>query len=124
MYVAVKSAALKSSAGFFANTLQSLALGDTVSVLRHSGKWLEVRAGSVSGWMAATSLSSKRVTGSGYSVSAGEMALAGKGFTPEIEIEYKKSGLDYSGVDVMERLSIPANELLQFINEGSLTKGE
>lgn len=124
MYVAVKSAALKSSTGFFAKTVKTLSLGDAVTVIRDTGKWMEIRAGASSGWAASTSLSAKRVTGSGYSAAAREIALAGKGFSPEVEIEYRKNGLDYSAVDSMENLTIPEEELLKFINDGRLSKGE
>jgi uncharacterized protein YgiM (DUF1202 family) len=125
MYVAVRSAALKSSTGFFAKTLSILSLGEAVTVIRDAGKWMEIRAGaSRTGWAAAASLSAKRVTGSGYSAAVGEIALAGKGFSPEVEMEYRKNGLDYSTVDSMENLNIPDEELLQFIDDGHLSKGE
>lgn len=125
MYVVVKSTPVKSSTGFFARTVKTLALGDTVTAVRESGKWTEVRSGSVSGFVAATSLSSKRVTGSGNSASAGEIALAGKGFSPETEKEFKNvDKLDYSGVDAMERLTVSESDLLKFISDGHLSKGE
>jgi hypothetical protein len=125
MYVAVKNAVLKSSTGFFAKTVKILSLGDAVTVIRNTGKWMEVRSGASStGWAASASLSAKRVTGSGYSAEVREIALAGKGFSAEVEMEYRKNGLDYSAVDSMENLTIPGGELLKFINDGRLSKGE
>lgn len=125
MYVAVNSAEVKSSAGFFGNTIATLALGDTVTVIRDDGKWMEVRtANAQSGWIAATSLTSKRIIGDVRSASASEIALAGKGFSPEVEAEYRANGLDYSAVDAMENLSVPKNDLLKFITDGRLSRGE
>jgi hypothetical protein len=126
MYVAIKSAPLRDSTGFFAKTLKQLAQGESVTVLRNvNNKWVQVRAGgSVTGWVSMSGLSSKRVTGAGYSASVREIALAGKGFSPETEMEYKKNGLDYSGVDSMEKITVAPNDLLKFINDGRLKKGE
>jgi hypothetical protein len=128
MYVAVKAAEVRGSTGFFSRTLGTLNPGDTVTVLRVEGKWMEVRtAGNppLTGWMAAASLSSKRVTSSGRSISGGELALAGKGFSAEVEAAYREGErLDYTAIDRMEAQSIPSGELLQFLNEGRLARGE
>jgi uncharacterized protein YgiM (DUF1202 family) len=123
-YVAVQTTPLKEAAGFFAKELGNLSLGNEVTVVREDGKWTQVRAGNVSGWVASASLSARRVVASNANVSASEVALAGKGFSPDMEIEYRKNGLDYSEVDRMENVVIPAGDLLQFINEGRLSKGE
>ena len=124
MYVSVKTTDVKSSSGAFADKRGTLNLGDTVTIIRTSGNWAEVRAsGSLTGWVSLSGLSSKRITGSGMSSSAGEIALAGKGFSPETEIEYKKGGLDFSGVDRMESINIPDSELQKFVETGRLANG-
>jgi uncharacterized protein YgiM (DUF1202 family) len=123
-YVAVQTTPLKDSTGFFGKELGNLSLGTEVTVVREDGKWTEVRAGNVSGWVASASLSARRVVASNANVSANEVALAGKGFSPDMEIEYRKNGLDYSEVDRMEKLVIPSGDLLQFVNEGRLSRGE
>jgi SH3-like domain-containing protein len=123
-YVAVQTAVLKSSTGFFAKEVGKLPLGTAVTLVRDNGKWSEVRAGSLAGWVVSSSLSARRVIASNSPVTASEIALAGKGFSPDVEIEYRKNGLDYRAVDSMESLTIPPEELLKFINEGHLSKGE
>ena len=123
-YVAVQTAVLKSSTGFFASRVGELSLGDEVTAIRESGKWTQVSKGNLSGWVATTSLSTRRIVSSGSSATIGEYALAGKGFSKELEIEYRKSGLDYSIVDSMERLVIEAAELERFVTEGRLARGE
>jgi hypothetical protein len=123
-YVAVKNAVLKDSTGFFAKEVGNLPLGTAVTLIRDDGKWAEVRAGNLAGWVASASLSARRVVASNSPVTANEVALAGKGFSPDTEIEYKKNGLDYSMVDSMEKITVPAADLLRFIDEGRLARGE
>ena len=123
-YVAVESATVKSSNGFFSQDRGTLPLGTEVTVVRDDGKWTEIRAGNLTGWVAAADLSTRKIIASTSSVTPGEVALAGKGFSPAVEEEYRKNGPDYSAVDVMERMDIPATELLRFITEGRLAGGE
>jgi hypothetical protein len=123
-YVAVQNVILKNSTGFFAKETGNLPLGTAVTLIRDDGKWAEIRAGNLAGWVASASLSARRVIVSNSPVTASEVALAGKGFSPDTEIEYKKNGLDYSMVDSMEKIVVPADDLLRFINEGRLARGD
>ncbi|MDR0720907.1 MAG: hypothetical protein LBF78_14840 [Treponema sp.] len=129
-WVQAKTAALKSSTGFFASKRGNLSYGDEVQVLRLSGKWAEVRSSknsSLSGWIALASLSSKRIvaSGSGSSATASEIALAGKGFNQEVENAYKAGGqLNYTDVDKTEAIAVSEDELRQFIDDGGLKAGE
>lgn len=123
-YVAVQTTPLKDSTGFFAKDLVNLSLGTEVTVSHDDGKWTQVRVEGLSGWVMSSSLSARRVVAQNANVSASEVALAGKGFSQDMEIEYRKNGLDYSSVDFMEESIVTTNELLQFITEGHLSKGE
>jgi len=123
-YVAVQTVVLKDSNGFFAKDLGSLLLGNSVKLIREDGKWSNVQAGNLTGWVPSTSLSARRVITANADITASEVAMAGKGFSPDTELEYKKSGLDYSMVDSMEQITVPANDLLRFINEGRLSRGD
>jgi hypothetical protein len=128
LYVSAKSLDLKSSAGAFANTKGSLSYGDQVTVLQVDGKWVEVRSAanpSVNGWTASASLSAKRVvSGNSSSASAKEIALAGKGFSQEIESAYKANGkLNYADVDRTEAQTIPEKDMYDFIVAGHLSLG-
>jgi len=124
-YVAVQSISLKSSTGFFASNLGTLKFGDTVTLVKDDGKWSQVRSGSVTGWTASSNLSARKlVQSNASSVTANEVALAGKGFSPSTEVEYKKTGLDYTLVDNMEKIAVPLNDLSKFIDDGRLAKGE
>jgi len=129
LYVNVNSASLKSSTGFFASTTGTVKYGDQVRVAAINGKWAQVRTtANVTGWIVSSSLTTKRISTQGNvaNASAREIALAGKGFSPEVEAEYKKDGgdLNYPAVDAMERSTVPDKDLLAFIEEGHLAKGE
>jgi uncharacterized protein YgiM (DUF1202 family) len=134
MFVATKNAELKSSTGFFADTVITLQYGDQVTVVQENSRWMEVRPAkrpSVSGWILTNSLTSKRIiagSGTGTSASADELALAGKGFSEEVEQTYKSrnsaSAANYAEIDAMEALSVSRQELYDFLVEGHLNTGE
>jgi uncharacterized protein YgiM (DUF1202 family) len=130
MYVNVNSASLKSSTGFFASTTGTVRYGDQVTVVAVNGKWAQIRTatGNITGWIPSASLTTKRIStqGSTANASASEIALAGKGFSPEVEAEYKKTGgtIDYTAVDNMEKVTVTDKDLLAFVEEGHLAKGE
>ena len=126
VYVAVKSVALKSSTGFFASTRGTLDMGASATVLNENGKWVEIRSSSVSGWVASSSVTTKKINPSGgTSASASELALAGKGFSQEVENAYKQSGdLDYRPIDAMEAQTVDLAVLKRFLEEGHLAMGE
>ena len=130
LYTAAKNVVLKSSTGFFASNKGTLSYGEQVTVLQVNGKWVEVRSTanpSVSGWTASSNMSAKRIVAveNAGSASAKEVALAGKGFNQEIENTYKAKGtLNYADVDKTEKLTVPQNELYNFVVDGHLSKGE
>ncbi|MDR0504128.1 MAG: hypothetical protein LBH16_12510 [Treponema sp.] len=124
-YIAVQNTSLKDAAGFFAKDIGNLKLGDTVTLVRDSGKWSQVKSGNLTGFVVSADLSTRRVLASGSSnVTASEVALAGKGFSPAMEVEYRKNGVDFSAVDTMEKINVSTDDLLKFINDGRLAKGE
>jgi hypothetical protein len=127
MYVVVRSVPLKASTGFFAKTVGNLEYGAQVTILAINGKWAQLRSGSLTGWTASSNLSAKRVVAQGdnRSASASEMAMAGKGFSEEVEKEYKTGkDLNYNAVDDLEKIKVTDETLLGFIDEGRLAKGE
>ena len=123
-YVAVDKLAVKDGTGFFSQDLGSLPLGSAVTVTRDDGKWTQIKAGNLSGWVSSSGLSTRRVIAASSAATPAEIALAGKGFGPEVEREYRSGGLDYSTVDYMEQLVTPVAELRQFVTEGRLAGGQ
>jgi hypothetical protein len=126
VYVAGKSVTIKSSTGFFASNRGTLVYGDQATVVNESGTWVEITsAKGVNGWTAASNVTTKRITASGgTSASANEIALAGKGFSEEVEDTYKADGnLNYAGVDDVENIQVPDEEVQTFIVDGHLAQG-
>jgi hypothetical protein len=127
MYVGIKKAEVRASTGFFASLRGTLELGTPVTVLRSGEKWTEIRPANsaFSGWVASAALTARRVSASGFTPGAGEVAMAGKGFSGEVEQIYREGeGLDYSAVDAMESFTVPGEELYTFLAEGRLAAGE
>jgi hypothetical protein len=127
MYVGIKKAEVKASTGFFSSLRGTLEMGSPVTVLRSREKWMEIRSANpaLSGWVASAALTGKRVTASGFTPGAGEVAMAGKGFSGEVEQIYREGEqLDYSSVDLMESFVVPREELYTFLTEGRLITGE
>ena len=123
-YVNVRNAEIKENTFFFSRTLAQLSLGDEVSLLRDTGRWSQIRAGNITGWVSSSILSTRRIVPANTGASVSEVALAGKGLSPDMELEFQREGLDYSLVDYMESIIISQEELLEFINEGRLRQGE
>jgi hypothetical protein len=129
MYVTAKTVEVRSSTAFFADTLGALSYGAPVSVLQEYGKWAKIKSSEppgLSGWVAAASLTSKRIiVNTSTSASANEIALAGKGFNQEVENAYRQNGtLNYEAIDAMEAIQIPNRQLFSFLQEGRLARGE
>ncbi|MCL2008052.1 MAG: hypothetical protein FWG77_08210 [Treponema sp.] len=129
-WVSARTVTLKSSTWFFASNRGSVSYGDQVSVIQLSGNWAEVRSTtnpSLTGWMAAANLSTRRIipTEGPGGATASEVALAGKGFDRDIENAYRARGhLNYSDVDRTEGLNVAESELLRFLTEGRLATGD
>ena len=126
LYVAAKGVELKASTGIFGRVVGTLAFGEAVTLQQNQGKWISVRnASGRQGWAPADAFSTRRVLSSGSGVSASEFALAGKGFSDDLEKVLRSSGeVDYSAVDAMEKRSVSPEDLLKFLKEGRLAEGE
>ena len=128
MYLSVKTAPVKSSAGIFASTVGTLTYGESVTVIQQKNNRVEIKASgsSLTGWTSAGNLTAKRITSSGgASASADELALAGKGFSAEVEKSYRQdSSLNYADIDAMESQSVTDSRLRKFITDGHLAGGE
>lgn len=130
MSVQVKEGVLREKASFLGKPVGNVAYGDRVDVLASQGDWRQVRSASgATGWIHSSALDSKRVTLAAASgndmqlaASSDEVALAGKGFSQEIETEYKKQNrsLDYAWVDRMITFKVTDAEALRFLQEGGL----
>jgi hypothetical protein len=126
---------LYESPNFGSRPLGSLPAGAEVAVLSRSGDWVQVNYQGKSGWVHKTSIAQAPAGRPGLALpgmltggpvrqtKSDEVALAGKGFTPEVEAAYrqKNPGMNYAMVDQVERFQVDPGQLAAFIREGGLT---
>ena len=108
-------------------------VGAEVNVESQAGDWYKVEYEGKTGWLNRQAFPPP-ATGSKFSLgglltgtpvkqtSSDEVALAGKGFTPEVETGYraKHPDLDFSKVDKVESYKVDPATLQAFIKEGDL----
>lgn len=129
--VQVKESPLRAGPSFLGNPVGKVSYGDKVSVLVTRSGWVEVTSPSGQrGWVHASALSEKRIamesgTGKvGTGASTDEIALAGKGFSQQVEDEYKSTrAISFEPVDQMEKRRASRDDLLRFVEKGGLGKG-
>lgn len=130
--VQLREAPLKASPGVFAGTVEVLELGTEVTVLGSRRDWVQVQTTDKTGWVHEASLDQrtfKLAAGSRDTKAAAsdnEVALAGKGFSAEVEAEYKARNpdVDFGPVDRIESMEFTPEELSAFMKKGGLLKGD
>ena len=127
MTVRVMSAKVMKAPRHIGATAGSVSRGDKLVFREAKGDWYKVD-GAASGWIHRTNVVEKDVQlastpgGGGCGASRDEVELAGRGFTPQVEKDYrgKTPTLDFSHVDAMEKIELNLEDLAQFVNEGDL----
>jgi hypothetical protein len=122
------------SPNFGSTTLGTVPPGADVAVMSRSGDWVQVDYQGKTGWLHKTAfpqassgsgmhLPSMLTGGPVRETKSDEVALAGKGFTPEVEAGYrqKNPGLNYVMVDEVERFEVNPTQLAAFTRDGGLT---
>ena len=131
MSVQVRDGQLRNRASFLGTVTGTVAYGDRVTVNQTQAGWCEVaKVDGATGWIHESALTPKRVVmASGTDdaragASGEEVALAGKGFSKEVEAEYKKQNkdIDYTWVDWMGKQTVPNDRLVLFLKQGDLVK--
>jgi len=129
--VRVLTAKVMKAPKFIGPAAGDVSRGAQLTFKEAKGDWYHV-TGTVEGWIHKTNLTERQVTlsskpggeGTG-NASRDEVELAGRGFTPQVEGEYrnKNPNLDFSHVDKIEKTSIDPGELEAFVAEGKLAGG-
>ena len=131
MSVQVRDGQLRNRASFLGAVTATVAYGDRVTVSQTQAGWCEVAtADGTQGWIHESALTPKKVvlasgtTDARTGASGEEVALAGKGFSKEVEAEYKKQNkeIDYTWVDWMGKQKVPGEQLVQFLKQGDLAQ--
>ena len=126
--VMTKQNAIRESCKFFSPVKAAVRYGDALEVVSQEGDWFHVKFRGVQGCIHKSaiqkqSFSLTKLVGAGEgSASGDEVALAGKGFNPQVEAEYKTNNpeLNYGAVDRIEGNTVSDGELEDFIQDGKL----
>jgi hypothetical protein len=114
---------------FFSKVVASVEYGDQLEILDELKDWIHVKFREQKGWIHKSSLTSDKfnlrtifVGTSSPSATHDEVALAGKGFNPEVERGYKESHpeMNYALVDEIESYDVESDSLYDFITRGGL----
>lgn len=132
MSVQVRDGQVRSAPAFLSRVLTTVPYTEQVSVLEEKGDWSRVQTGTIEGWMHKTSLTSTKLKLSGdgadakLAVSTEETALSGKGFNSDVEKQFKERNekVDFADVDKMEKIKIPVETVLTFLNDGNVHPAE
>jgi len=125
--IRVLSAKVMKSPKFIGPSAGTVSRGDQLTVKQVKGDWYLVE-GSYNGWIHKSNVTEGKVAlsskpgGSGGNVNRDEVELAGRGFTPQVEQQYKDKNpnLDFSHVDNIEKTAVDPTELEAFVTEGGL----
>lgn len=128
--VQVRELPVKSSPNYMSQTVGTLPYGAPVDVASESGNWYQISQPRGFIPKNATGTAKPSVnSGTKYAskgASRDEVALAGKGFNPQVEAQYKRDNPSlasaFSQVDRVEAINISLPELDQFIIAGKLNK--
>ncbi|MBM4285258.1 MAG: SH3 domain-containing protein [Deltaproteobacteria bacterium] len=114
---------------FASNPVGPAPVGAHVKVLETKGDWYRVEYQGKKAWLHRQAVPESPVFVPGQvgggpvkQVKSDEVALAGKGFTAEVESGYrqKNPGLNYAQVDQIEAFRVDPGRLQSFIKEGGL----
>jgi len=132
--VKVHRSSLFEQPNFFSKTVGTLQFGEELETEEVVKDWVKVKFGRQRGFIHQSALTSTKVdmktmmfSGSSSSgPSQDEVALAGKGFNPEVEKNHGKAHpeMNYALVDEIERYSVDPNSLRSFIQKGGLKVSE
>ena len=126
--VITKQNAIRESCKFFSPVKATVHYNDVLDVISQTGDWYQVSFKGSQGCIHKSavekkSISLSKITGSGSQSAAGEeVALAGKGFNPQVESAYKRQNpsLNFQAVNTIENYGVSENELINFIQGGKL----
>ena len=131
--VQVRETKLRQRPSYLGATTTALAYGTRVDVLESRGPWHHVRTpAGQTGWLHDSALTEKELalqsgdTDQAVSADGDELALAGKGFSEEVERAFREgnSSVDYRWVDRMSLWSVSPEVSRQFLEVGRVLPRE
>jgi hypothetical protein len=134
MTVQVNKTQLRAAPAYYGTVVSTVNYADRLQILETKGSWVKAAnpKNNKTGWLHVSALTSKRLTpkagakSAPTSVSTGELSAAEKGFTEQIERDYrqKHGNINFAWVDRMEQIDITPRESAAFLKDGQLKYSE
>lgn len=130
--VRVFSAKLMAEPKFIGKTVVEVSRGEFLTFEDKKRAWYQVKTSSgKTGWIHKSSVVDKKIelsseAGQSGGTSQEEIELAGRGFTPEVEDEYRSqhADLDFSHVDNIEKTGVDLESVAKFAAAGGVGGGQ
>ena len=132
--VQVRQSQVRSSPSFLGKVLLEPVYGDRLEPVGEQGGWYRVivPGRDVAGWIHGSAVTQKQIPlkaggkDAPTGASAGELALASKGFNSDVEAEFRNAHreLDFRTIDRMEAVSFSPRQLSDFLQEGGVAPGK
>ncbi len=130
--VVTRENAVREQCRFFAPVKAKVSYGDALEVLSEEGDWFMVKFEEQEGCIHKSAITEKTLkkkktsTATAETTTEEEVALAGKGFNPQVEKRYREEHPDaeFANVDYIEGIEVPDEALLEFIESGGLKQPE
>lgn len=128
VWVQVRQSQLRAQPKFYAPSAGSVRYADKLERLSESGGWVKVQGQGKEGYLPLSAVSEDHIVLSSADLEkvradSSEVVMAGKGFSKEVERQYKRddAALRYDLVDYVERTAKASpGEVSQFIKAGGL----
>lgn len=127
--VKIKTTSIRRDPKFTSPAVAAIKAGDTMEKLEARDGWVKVKTkAGVVGWLHSTAVQTKKLDLLAMDktmktqASAGEVALAAKGFNKQVEDKYRtgNAAADFAAVDAMEKAKPSAAEVDAFLKQGKL----
>jgi len=126
--VITQEATIRKDKRFFAPVVARVAYGEMIQELERKGDWLRVSYRGKEGWIHISAVQEQKFelsslsTGRAQETSREEVALAGKGFTPEVEKAFREKNpkMRYDLVNHVQGYKVAESRLQAFIRAGNL----
>ncbi len=131
MSVQVDETKLRATPAYYGAVVATVNYAERLIIIDTKGPWVKASLphGRAAGWLHISALTGKRLApkagskNAPTSVSSGELSAAEKGFTEQIEADYREKNRDvsFSWVDKMERINVTPEQSAAFLREGQVT---
>jgi hypothetical protein len=126
--VVTQQAMIRKDKRFFSPAITAVPYGGIIEEKGRDGDWIRASYHGKEGWIHVSAVQEQKLDlaslagGQAEEASREEVALAGKGFTPEVEKAFrdKNPKMRYDLVDRIQSSQVPDPEMLAFFREGNL----